>query len=251
MTLVQLSDPHLRLGPRDRESARALEVAVGAVLALDPPPEAVLVSGDIADTGATGEYERARELLAALPMPVHVIPGNHDDRDALRAHFDVGGDGFVQYAFRCGPLRVVACDSTRPGSDGGSLDGGRLDWLASTLAAEPEVPTIVALHHPPLTIGLPVLDAISVQGPDRAGLAEVLSGAPQVRRVIAGHVHRSAVGVLGGCAVVACTSSYEQAKLEIGARELTFVDEPPAFAVHVLLDDQMISHLQPIWGREA
>jgi 3',5'-cyclic AMP phosphodiesterase CpdA len=247
MTLVQLSDPHLRVGARDRESAEALEVAVRSILALDPVPEAVLVTGDIADTGAAGEYERARTLLGALHMPVYVLPGNHDDRDGLRAHFEVPGDGaFIQYAFRCAGVRVVACDSTVPGQDGASLDGGRLDWLAAELAADTETPTVVAMHHPPLTIGLPVLDAIAVNGSDRTGLAKVLAGAPQVRRLVTGHVHRTAVGVLGGCGVLACTSSYEQAKLELGASELTFVNEPPAFAVHVLLDGQLISHIQPI-----
>ncbi len=51
--------------------------------------------------------------------------------------------------------------------------------------------------------------------------------------------------MLGGCGVLACTSCREQALLEIGARALTFVDEPPAFAVHALLDGGLVSHLQP------
>jgi Icc protein len=50
-------------------------------------PQAVVVSGDLANSAATGEYERLRELLEPLPMPVHVLAGNHDDRDALREHF--------------------------------------------------------------------------------------------------------------------------------------------------------------------
>ena len=93
--LVQLSDPHLQVGPRDGESARALAVAVEAVAALDPAPEAVVVSGDIAEHGAPAEYERATELLAPLSMPVHAMAGNHDDRDALRAAFGGTDDDFV------------------------------------------------------------------------------------------------------------------------------------------------------------
>src|SRR5207247_6993465 len=113
--LAQLSDPHVRVGRGDDGPAEALAAAVRAVAALAPLPQAVLVSGDIADHGEAREYERARELLAPLPMPVHVLAGNHDDRDALRECFGAatawaGGAGEqYQYATRCGPLRLVAC----------------------------------------------------------------------------------------------------------------------------------------------
>jgi hypothetical protein len=62
-------------------------------------------------------------------------------------------------------------------------------------------------------------------------------------------VHRTAFGALGGCGVLACTSSHEQARLEIGAPELTFVDEPAAFALHAAVDGGLVSHVQPISDR--
>jgi 3',5'-cyclic-AMP phosphodiesterase len=247
--LAQLSDPHVRVGGDDGASARALAAAVAAVLASRPAPLAVLVSGDIADGADAREYERVRELLAPLPMPVHVLPGNHDDRDALREHFGLADAGAVgeplQYTARCGDLRLIVCDTTRPGRDDGEL---RRDWLQAQLAAEPSPPTIVAMHHVPLPIGLPVLDAIGVPADDRRWLAELLASAPQVRRVAAGHVHRTVVGTLGGCGVIACTSNHLQARLEIGMAELQFVHEPPAFVLHALLDGELVSHVQPIGG---
>ena len=243
--LAQLSDPHMRVGADDGASAWALAAAVDAVLALRPAPHAVLVSGDIADAADAREYERVRELLAPLPMPVHVLPGNHDDRAALREHFALPGapDEPLQYTARCGDLKVVVCDSTRPGHDGGEL---RLDWLEQQLSAEPAAPTIVAMHHVPLTIGLPVLDEIGVPPDATRALGELLQRSPQVRRIVAGHVHRTVLGTLGGCGVMACTSTNEQARLEIGSPELAFVREPPAFALHALLDGELVSHVQPI-----
>jgi 3',5'-cyclic AMP phosphodiesterase CpdA len=243
--LAQLSDPHMRVGADDGASATALAAAVDAVLGLRPVPHAVLVSGDIADTGAAREYERVRELLAPLPMPVHVLPGNHDDRAALREHFGLPGapDDPLQYTVPCADLRLVVCDSTRPGYDGGEL---RLDWLDQRLAAEPGAPTIVAMHHVPLTIGLPVLDEIGFPPDETRALGELLARSKQVRRVVAGHVHRTVLGTLGGCGVLACTSTNQQARLEIGSPELAFTQEPPAFALHALLDDELVSHVQPI-----
>ena len=147
--LAQLSDPHIQ----DEDSAAALAAAVRCVLDLTPLPDAVLVTGDLAEHGSAAEYERVRELLAPLPMPVHVLPGNHDDRDAMRAHLggletaDVGG------------LRLIACDTTQPGRDDGRLD---VEWLAARLA-ESDAPTIVAMHHPPVAIGIPALDRIGLR----------------------------------------------------------------------------------------
>jgi len=247
--LAQLSDPHIRLDD-DGASARALAAAVRSVLAFRPAPQAVLVSGDLADGAATAEYERLRELLEPLPVPVHVLAGNHDDRDALRAHFGQAGGGApgerVRYTAPCGDLRLVVCDTTRPGRNDGQLDAEHRDWLTAQLDAEPDAPTIVAMHHLPLPIGLPVLDAIGLPQADRGALAELLARTPQARRVVAGHVHRTVFGALGGCGVVACTSTHLQARLEIGMPDLELVPGPPSFALHALLDGELISHVQPI-----
>jgi 3',5'-cyclic-AMP phosphodiesterase len=244
--LAHLTDPHLDVGPGDRGSAEALAAAVAAVLALRPLPDAVVITGDIANGGAAAEYERVHELLAPLPMPVHVLPGNHDDRDALRERFAVPGTGPLHYVARCGDLRLVVCDTQRPGRDDGALDGGRLEWLEAQLAAEPEVATIVAMHHPPVAIGLPVLDAIGVAEPDRVALGELLARSPQVRRVVAGHVHRTAFAMLGGCGVFACASTHLQAPLEIGSQELRLIEERPVIALHAALDGGLVSHVQPV-----
>ena len=224
--LAQLSDPHIRLPPEDEGSGAALEAAVRAVLALDPLPDAVVVTGDLADGALPAEYERVRALLGPLPMPVHVLPGNHDDG------IEAG------YVVQVGELRLVACDSTIPGRDEGELD---LAWLEAALD---DSPTIVAMHHPPILTGIGGLDEIGLT--NRDALAGLLQRSPQVRRVIAGHVHRGAFGVVGGCGVVACPSTNLQAKLEIGAEGFTIVREPPAFAVHALVDGELVSHLQPI-----
>ena len=226
--LAQLSDPHLH----DDDSAAALAAAVRSVLALSPLPDAVLLSGDLAEHGTAAEYERIRELLAPLPMPVHAIPGNHDDLDALRAHLGGAATAGV------GDLRLIACDTTQPGRDDGRLD---VEWLAARLA-ESDAPTIVAMHHPPIPIGIPALDRIGLPEADREALAGLLARAPHVCRVVAGHVHRTVFGVLGGCGVVACPSTHRQARLELGAEEFSMVDEPPAFAVHTA----SVAHIQPI-----
>jgi 3',5'-cyclic-AMP phosphodiesterase len=241
LMIAQLSDPHMRLGPDDQGSATALARAVQAVLELEPVPDAVLVTGDLAEHADPAEYARVRELLAPLPMPVHVVPGNHDDPRAMREHFPLDGDGEYRYTATCGSLRVVACDTSRRGRDDGELD---LDWLEAQL--HDETPTIVAMHHPPLDTGIGGLDKIGLPPAQRTALGALFERAPHVRCVAAGHVHRTAFGVLGGCAVVACASTNLQTRLQIREDGFELSDDPPAIVVHVLLDGMLTSHVQPI-----
>jgi 3',5'-cyclic-AMP phosphodiesterase len=241
--LAQLSDPHVIVGPGDGGSAESLAAGVRAVLALRPHPDAVLLSGDLADTAARAEYERVRELLAPLPMPVHVLPGNHDDRAALRACFPAGdaedADEY-RYVTEVGGVRLVVCDSTVPGRPEGRLD---VAWLEAQLGA-PRV--VVAMHHPPFPVGMPALDEIALGAADTAALAALLRRNPQVLRVACGHTHRAAFGVLGGCGVFSCPGVHLTARLEIGAPGYEVVAEPPAFALHVALEGTVTTHVQPI-----
>jgi 3',5'-cyclic-AMP phosphodiesterase len=230
--LVQISDPHLRLGPDDQGSAAALSAAVDRVLALPTQPEAVLLSGDIADGGAEAEYALARELLAPLRMPVHLLAGNHDRLPERTA-----------YAVRCGELRLVACDTSVPGEDGGRLD---VAWLEERLAENPRAPTIVAMHHHPAPIGIPWLDDIGLPAEDRSALADLLRRSPHVRRVVAGHVHRTSVATLGGCTVMTCAATNWQATLDFGAGEAAVSREPPSILVHALVAGELVTHVQPV-----
>ena len=244
--LAQLSDPHVGGdgGAEDR-----LAAAVRSVLALRPAPDAVVVTGDLTEHGAPDEYARVHELLAPLPMPVHVLPGNHDARGALREVFGVPGDGDapVRYAVPVGAdLRLVVIDTIWPDFDDGHLGAEDLAWLEEALAADRDTPTVVAMHHPPIRIGIDPLDELGLGDADRDAFAAIVAQAPQVCRVVAGHVHRGAFAMLGSVPVFSCPSTYLQGRLEIGPGPLELVWQPPAFALHVLLDGVLVTHVQPV-----
>src|SRR5690349_11739516 len=91
MTIVQISDPHIAVPGQSVfgriDTAARLARCVDSILLLQPRPELVVASGDLVNTGAAQEYRRLRDILAALPMPVYLMPGNHDEHSALRAEF--------------------------------------------------------------------------------------------------------------------------------------------------------------------
>jgi 3',5'-cyclic-AMP phosphodiesterase len=245
--LAQLSDPHIGAEWGDREPAAGLAAVVEAIGSMRPGPDAVLVSGDLADHASDDEYALARKLLAPLSTPTYVLPGNVDCRDALRRHFGLPGTGTepVQYSVQLGPLRLVVLDSTCPGADRGELDAARLDWLEAELAGAPVVPTVIAMHHPPLVTGSSAWDAICLSAAHRQMLGEVVGRHRQVRRIVAGHVHRTIAGELAGCPVLTVSSSFVQAKASFGSETLEFAGQWSGFAVHAFLDGELVSQLQP------
>jgi 3',5'-cyclic-AMP phosphodiesterase len=247
--LAQISDPHVTVGPADAGSADALRAAVDAVNSFTPTPDAVLLSGDVVEHAADAEYELAAELLAPLSMPLHLLAGNHDDPDRMRAHLGApGAPGEpLQYSADLGELRLVACDTTVRGENPGALGPERLAWLEAELAAAPGAPTLLAMHHPPVPVGVAALDAIGLAQADRPALAELIAANPQVRAIVSGHVHRGATGAIGGCPVFVCASSYLQLALKLGGdSEIELVREPPVLGLHVTVGAELISHVVPI-----
>jgi 3',5'-cyclic AMP phosphodiesterase CpdA len=242
--IVQLSDPHLGATWNGIDPRPRLERTVGAVAALRPRPDAVLVTGDLAEHGAESEYADVREALASLAAPVHVLPGNHDDRAHLRAAFELPGeaDEPIQYSVDAGAFRVVVLDTTRPGEDEGELDARRLGWLEQELATPGDKPVLLAMHHPPLVTGVPVLDRLALPAPDRDALARVLAGHDEVACVLTGHLHRTISGRIGVHRVFVAASTYLQARLDFELTGLEFAGEPPGFAVHVAAGGEVATH---------
>jgi 3',5'-cyclic AMP phosphodiesterase CpdA len=250
--LVQLSDLHLRAGEDGAGPARRLEQAVRCVFALAPRPDAVLLSGDLADVPSSAAYERAHELLAPLGLPLHAIPGNHDDRDLLRHRFGPAPaptGAPVRFAVNCGRLRLVGCDSTRPGSEGGALGDEQLGWLEQTLAGEPNTPTLLALHHPPVLTGVRSMDAIALAGPDRISLEALLGRHPQVQAITCGHVHTAMITHFAARPLLVCPSTNSALRLDLRPRDdlpFAVAPKPLGFAVHALIDGRLVSHVQPL-----
>jgi len=140
-------------------------------------------------------------------------------------------------------LRVVALDTVVPRRSHGMLCEARLAWLERTLAAAPRQRTIVAMHHPPFATGIAEMDAIGLRQGAEA-LAAVLRRHPQVERLVCGHLHRSIQCRFGGTLAMTVPSTAHQIAFDLRPQApLAWRFEPPGFAVHALLDDQLVTHI--------
>lgn len=238
--IAQVSDLHIkaagRLSYRVVDTAQMLRACVAHLLARRQQPDVVVFTGDLTDFGKPEEYAVLRELLAPLPMPVYLIPGNHDERTAMRAAFPAHdylrqSQDFIQYVIEDHPVRIVGLDTVVPGKGGGLLCDERLAWLDAALAARPGKPTVVLMHHPPFTTFIGHMDRQGLEG--SASLAKVIGRHPQVERLLCGHLHRAIQVRFAG--TIACTvpGPAHQVALDLSEDAASrFVMEPPAYALH-------------------
>lgn len=245
--LAQVSDLHIGANEKGVDPVPHLEAVVAAIRGLPNPVDAVLVSGDLTHDGGPAEFGLARELLERLDAPLYVMPGNHDDRALLREAFDLPGVEAepVDYSAEVGELRLVAFDSNVPGQDPGRYDIERLRWLDAELGKQPERPTVLAMHHPPLPTAVPEWDGINLEPGQRQLLAEVVARHPQLRAIVGGHLHRIAAGALAGCPVVSAPSTYLQARPDFESEGVDFVPMP-GFALHALRDGELSSQVESV-----
>ncbi|MBR0655739.1 metallophosphoesterase [Plastoroseomonas arctica] len=197
---LHLTDPHIAppdelLFGQDTNARFAAAVAAIAAEAATTPFAFAILSGDLARDGEPDAYRELARMLEALPCPTHLMLGNHDDRAAFAAAFPdtpLDVNGFCQQAFETPAGRCILLDTLTPGAPHGTLCAVRLGWLADRLA-EGDGPVLLFLHHPPMPIGIPGMDAIRLL--DGAALLSVLEPhRARIRHMFHGHTHRALAG---------------------------------------------------------
>ena len=216
--LLHFSDTHLIAGGGDLYGDVDAEASLTQIFkeleASRARPEAIIFTGDIADTGEVDAYQRIKKLVdpvaANLGAEVIWAMGNHDDRASFRKHLlgQPESTNPVVSTHNLNGLRVIVIDTSVPGHHYGEISEDQLQWLSNELASPASDGTILALHHPPVPA---VLDmAITVELRDQYKLAEVLRGS-DVRSIIGGHLHYSSAATFAGIPVsVASSTCYTQ-----------------------------------------
>jgi 3',5'-cyclic AMP phosphodiesterase CpdA len=250
MIIVQISDLHIgapgQLAFGRIDTAACLARCISSILTLQPRPDMVVASGDLVNAGAPEEYRHLRELLTPLPLPLYLMPGNHDERSALRTEFSdhryLPFRGTLHYTVDTEEMRLLMLDTVVAGEDGGAFDAPQLDWLETTLDAAPDRPSLIFMHHPPIKIGISYMDDIALGADDAAKLG-ALSARYRIERISCGHVHRIVTAPWAGTVVGICPSTAFQYILDLRSEAVpTVTGERPAYQVHYWNGTELVTH---------
>jgi len=109
-------------------------------------PDALIVTGDLADMGFRQEFKVAQRLIARMEVKnVMVLPGNHDARNVGEMHFEeFFGPRSRELVFQ--GIHVLGLDSSEPDLDNGRVGRHQYTWIEERFS-DPSEFKIVALHH--------------------------------------------------------------------------------------------------------
>jgi 3',5'-cyclic AMP phosphodiesterase CpdA len=233
--VAHVSDTHF--GNDVQDPAGRAAAVMDHLLAMDPRPDVLVVSGDIADHGLAPEYAEARAWLDRWPGTVATCPGNHDVRTAFVEGLGVEGLGVeTRTVVEHDGFRFVMLDSLVDAVAGERVDEGRLGadqlaWLDRQLGASDD-PAFVCLHHPPTTIGLELMDPIRLLDAD--DLAAVIDHHPHVVAVLVGHAHSMSATTFAGRPLLIGGGVVSTVTADAEPVDTLWYGGPPSFALHLV-----------------
>jgi len=241
MLIAQISDIHAARGSASLTMLDRAMLWLGGLR-----PDALIVSGDIANRPHEEGYELVKRALAGVRFPIYLVPGNVDDPAAMRKAFpeheywpDEGPLNFT-HDFEEG-VRLIGLDVTVPGAVYGDA-GPHLDWLREQLNAGDTAPTLIVMHQNAFATGMSAFDRNMCRNSD--GFAAVLGEASDpVSAVVCGHGHRAMYGRIGQVPAIMCPSLTQANPLVIDGRGEPASVDAPGLMVHHFNGDGLVSHV--------
>ena len=218
------------------------------------PIDMLVLSGDLTDHGDRESFEKTAALLAVCDFPIYPMVGNHDTRtELLNAFPDTPShDGFVQYAVERAGLRIIFLDTLELGRHGGAFCETRQGWLKRELAAHPDTPTLIFMHHPPIVAGIGWMDPGSNEGwMQRFG--EAVAGHDQILAIQCGHLHRPIHTTFQGIPLSVTPSVAPLVAMDLreidpdtpDGRDL-ITTEPASYAIHRWENGALVTHYEAV-----
>lgn len=242
MLIAQVTDMHLGFDPGNPAelNRKRFDHVLRQLIEGPNRPDLLLVTGDLTEHGDVDSYRRLANALGVCPFPVYPCLGNHDDRDNFARHFPqvpIASD-FVQYCVELENLRMIVLDTLEPGRHGGGFCEARAAWLKARLAEQPDVPTVIVMHHPPFDAGIEWM-ATDPGEPWVDRFANTIAGQPQIQAVLCGHLHRAIVARWRGVSVTVCPSTAPQLALDLRPidpdrpdNRTMVIADAPGYALH-------------------
>lgn len=252
-TIAHISDTHLLAGGKLQygvvDTVQHLQMALDRLSRIDPVPQAIVLTGDLADRGEPEAYAQLRSMIepAAAAMDAQVVwcMGNHDDRTAY-ARSLFGADptaDVMDRVYDVDGLRIVALDTSVPNYHHGEITDEQYAWLASVLAEPAPLGTVLAMHHPPIAIPmLPAAAIIELDNQER--LAAALAGT-DVRMILGGHFHYSSYGTFAGIPVSVASATCYISDVAPDQRFISAVDTDQSVNVLHVYDDTIVTSVVP------
>ncbi|MDQ2093405.1 metallophosphoesterase family protein [Rhodalgimonas zhirmunskyi] len=235
ITDLHVSAPETDDPGRQTDTVASLDRLLDIATRLDPRPDFIVASGDLTNIGDRASYDLVAARFAALDIPVAMTLGNHDRRDGWHAAFPdhpAAPDGPVDHDMVQAGVHIIALDSSVPGKVAGALDAAQLERAQDMLARHPDLPKLIAVHHPPRIDPDEPLPWATLDADSTEKLAALLKG-HNVLAILSGHIHLNRVALWNGIPLVVTMG--QQSTVDLTRTDAMAVVEGTGFAICDLL----------------
>lgn len=187
--LIQITDGHLLVDRAGKYREQRVYENLQCIL-LDLAqykPDALLLTGDLAQQISRETYQHYVDLLQDLQIPIYWIPGNHDDMALMSEVFS--GHFSAERSVNFGAWQMILLNSCLPYDSGeGEINAAMFSFLEAELKRHHDRSILVVLHHHVLPVqGL--MDKYSLQ--NAQAFEEVLLSHKNIKVVLSGHIHQA------------------------------------------------------------
>ena len=178
------------------EVAHPIRAAAAAIDDLDAwGAQLLLVKGDLTDNGRAKDWDSVGRLLADCPIPVDMLPGNHDrygaegEPDPYDALEHLGHDMTRHVKHLDVPgLRLILADSTSFGHR-----TGRIRYLEDPILAlltSSSTPAFITLHHYAQRFPFPTFHPPGISSTEANPFIRQVAAVKPTTMISSGHTHR-------------------------------------------------------------
>lgn len=236
MLIAQITDIH---AAPDNDNLARLSRAMAWLNAFKP--DLLVVTGDLVDEGWQAGYEAVAAALRRAPCRVLLLPGNADNRQAMRNRWQETmrwKQGALHFSEVINGTPVIGLDTTLEGETRGDITP-HLGWLAATLAGCSRS-ALIFTHHPLFRCGIAPIDDVMCGG--EAAFWQMIADNPVAPlAVCSGHAHRSISRVINGIPAYFCGSVCPANPLLLDASRIPPVTDAPALMIYDLRNGYLVA----------
>ncbi len=251
---VIFTDIHFNVSPRGNgiDPVERLQAGIAHAINYVEGLDRIVITGDLTHHGDIASYELLKNSLPETLVPLHLMIGNHDNRENFLKVFlqtPTDENGYVQQMVDVDDHRLVFLDTLDgppydyPLSHRGMLCEKRLSWLRTQLASAGARKCIIFMHHHPHDVGFKAMDTIRlINGDDFYSAIEEFNN---VKHISCGHVHRTISGNHRGVSFSVFKSTVGQMPMIFNKMDFHMeTNEPAAYGIIDIEKDGVTVHTE-------
>jgi 3',5'-cyclic-AMP phosphodiesterase len=206
-SILQITDPHILAAPEATllgvNTAHYFNAVLEHAFSSKRNFDLCLVTGDLAQDPCPESYKHILSKLQVYGIPCICLPGNHDDYALMQVVLcteQVNCRKHIVWE----NWQIISLNSQIPGSAGGYLPVEELTFLDKCLRVNPDLNSLIAVHHHCLQTGSHWMDTMMIENAQE--LFDLIKPYPMVKTIINGHIHQ-AMDVQLDCVRVLTTPS--------------------------------------------